>query len=496
MKSLDAKKVSRVIIYTMLVIGILRVIVPIIIGAGYTYPCEDDFSWEMGGKILSEKYGGFLGALVGAFNYYRSTQGTYLANFLWHFIRPYDRAGMLGIQLAVISLIIFLIFAIGFLMKSMVKEWGTTLALALIAYIIVFNTSRFSLEQEFLYWYTGNINYALSTSLACITLGITVLIKREENLKRGHNLAVLGAFTGFLASGCSLQVTSFNCSWLLLMLLLCYKEVLEKKIIAYPFAGAFLGALINACAPGYHGRIEWAYGEAEYGILDALKDTVVCWKHEWNIVIGTKFLIILLLISFIICIVCKVTIYEQGISTGKMLFLIPAMVAIQYFSAFPVVLGYRSSDLCFSRTTYTYELLVKFTLFFIVISFAQWFREHVKVSVFVPSGVALVLIAVIIFKYNITDEIKQGYSYNVAKELKEGTIQEVYEFREKVLELVANSEKGTDVYLRVPAVPGTGIMYGMGLTEEPCSCNEHVAIYFGFESVAVEYSEAFEFPTQ
>lgn len=91
---LNNKKQYNLILYVLLIISILTVVMPIIIGAGYTYPCEDDFSFELGGKTMAAAYGNLSGALHGAYGYYTSWQGTYLANFLWHLIRPYDRGGL------------------------------------------------------------------------------------------------------------------------------------------------------------------------------------------------------------------------------------------------------------------------------------------------------------------------------------------------------------------------------------------------------------------
>ena len=246
---MDKKKIGSIAIHALLLLCIFAVVMPVIVGAGYTYLCEDDFSWEMGGKLLSQEYGGILGAIKGTYDYYMSLNGTFLANFLWHFVRPYDRGGMLGFHVVMISLILLLVFAVIFLAKSMVKERLSGLFLALAIYLVMFNTSALGTEKEFLYWYTANINYALGTALACITLGIAIRLKNEKDLKKARNYAKIGAIVGFFASGVSLQVASFNCSWLLLMLVLCYDEVLEKKIVMVPFGGALskCNCILYAC---------------------------------------------------------------------------------------------------------------------------------------------------------------------------------------------------------------------------------------------------------
>lgn len=489
------KKLWCIVIYALLTIAILAVVMPIIIGAGFTYPCEDDFSFEMGGKVLEASYGNFFGALYGTMSYYMNWEGTYFSNFLWYFVRPYDRGGLFGVHFVMIALSTLLILAIAFMIKTLIKEHTSVLVLILVVCIIFFNTSRLGLEKEFLYWYTAGMNYALTTALACITLALAVRLKNEDIKKRKNGLAIAGSITGFLASGGTLEVASFNCSWLLLMLILCYKEIPKKKIMVLPFTASFVGALINACSPGNFVRSAATSNGLTYSVFDALKDTLICWKTEWNDIFSNKFFAVLLVAAFIACLLCKTQVFSRGISTGKMLLLIPASFFIQFFTAFPVVLGYHSSKLTYGRTIYTYELLTKLMLLFLVISFAQWLREHLKLSVFIPAGIALVIGVFLIANNHIVDHVKQGFSYNVAKELHEGTIQELYEFRVKILTLLSQCEKNTDVCLKVPGVPASNVMYGMGITTDPyCICNSHAAAYFEFKSLLIEYSDEYEFP--
>lgn len=81
--------------------------------------------------------------------------------------------------------------------------------------------------------------------------------------------------------------------------------------------------------------------------------------------------------------------------------------------------------------------------------------------------------------------------------MKEGKIQDVGRFRSRVLNLLENAEKGTDISLKVPGVPPSNIAYGMGITAVPESlCNSHAATYFEFNSLMIEYSDEYEFPKE
>lgn len=491
----DRKKALHIVYYIILGIAILAVILPVIVSTGYTYPCEDDFGYEAGAKIYAHSYGNFLGALIGAYEYYMNWQGTYVPNFLLYFIRAYDRWGMIGLHLIMISLVLITILAVFLLVQTLIKEKRKVLLILLAVYIIIFNSSKTGQEKEFFYWYTGALTYQLEFALACITLALTVRLKNETRKKHLCFLIIAASITGFIASGGTLEVTSFNCSWLLLALILNYKDVLQKKFLAIPFGVSFVGALINACAKGNFARSHSTMGGLDYGITDALKDTFICWKHEWSSIFENKFLLVLFALIFAACIACKIQIFRKGISTIQMLLIIPAIFLIQYFTAFPVIFGYHGNDLIYSRTTYTYELVVKLMLLFGLICFAQWLREHTKLPQFIPVAASLLLAVYISITNNIGKDIQGGLSYQAAKELCNGKIQELYEFRVHTLALIEESEKGTDVYLKVPGVPPSSIMYGMGLTTDAHSnCNSSAARYYGFNSLRIEYSDEYTFP--
>lgn len=476
---------------------ILAVVMPIIIGAGYTYPCEDDFSFELGGKTMADSYGNLEGAVRGAYGYYTSWQGTYFANFLWHLIRPYDRGGLSFFHAVMIFLSLLLVFSIGFAAKALAKENKHALILALAVYILAFNTSSPGLEREFLYWYTGAINYSLPFSLACITLALTLYLRNAETKKKSLLLALTASVTGFLASGCTLEVTAFHCAWLLLMLVLCCQEVLTRKLVMLPFLASFIGALINACAPGNFARSDATGGGLDYGVTSALKDTLTCMRTEWKTITDNPFFILILVLAFLACLLCKMQIFQKGISTLRLLLLLPATFLIQYLTAFPVVFGYHGSDLIYSRTVYTYEFLVKLMLLFLTVAFAQWWNEHVKLSALIPGGIALALIVFLAVTNPLTENIKQGFSYNTGKEWQEGTLKEICQFRKDVLALIEAQEKGSDAVLTVPGVPESVVTYGMGLTTDTNSvCNSHAASYFGLSSLSVDYSDEYTFPSE
>lgn len=492
---MSKKDIARKIYGVIVIIAILAVIIPIIIGAGYTYPCEDDFSFEMGGKIGAETYGNFWGAFDNAYTYYRDWQGTYFANFLWYFIRPYDRGGLSGFRVCMILLNVLLVFSLGFLVNAMVKNKRYVPMLLLAVYVIAFNTSPLGSEKEFLYWYTGAINYLLEFALAGVTLALVLLLRGKMTRRSCYLYTLVASITGFLASGGSLEVTAVHCSWLLLMLIMCHEEIPQRKMLVIPFVVSLTGALINACAPGNFARSDATSGEIAYTVADALRDTLVCWRRENHVIFSNHLFVILLLIIFIVCICAKIRVFSEKLSTVKLILLLPAVFLIQCATIFPVVFGYHGSELIYSRTTYTYYLVSKLMILFLIVFFAQWLMEHFTYSAKRISVIVLMAIAFfVVIRNDVPSDVRQGFSYNVTRELKNGTIQEMGKFRERILALIEQSERGTDVYLKVPNVPSSEVMYGMGLGGDPnWGCNSHAATYFELNSLSIDYSDEYEF---
>ena len=73
----------RKIFAGIFIIGILCAVVPVIVGCGYTYLCEDDFSFEGGAADAADTYGSnVVAAAHKMVDYYNLNQGTYLFNYL------------------------------------------------------------------------------------------------------------------------------------------------------------------------------------------------------------------------------------------------------------------------------------------------------------------------------------------------------------------------------------------------------------------------------
>ncbi len=116
-----AEKVLQVV----LIILVLAVVTPVFVGDLYTTVCEDDFSYEGGGKIMAAKMESYVKAswdrmlLV-----YREQQGCYMAMFLDHLITPYVRWGLPGFHVVMILLTLFYVGGLRLLSRELVGRAG------------------------------------------------------------------------------------------------------------------------------------------------------------------------------------------------------------------------------------------------------------------------------------------------------------------------------------------------------------------------------------
>ena len=74
------KKWALIILF---IIGIMIVVFPVIRSCGYTYLCEDDFSYEGGARDLIRDYGNiYVGAVHRMAEYYNTNQGHFFSTIL------------------------------------------------------------------------------------------------------------------------------------------------------------------------------------------------------------------------------------------------------------------------------------------------------------------------------------------------------------------------------------------------------------------------------
>ena len=473
-----------------LILGILMIVMPFVLSEGYTYLCEDDYSFEGGARDAAETYGQIKGAFNAAHRYYKNAQGTYFANFVWHFVRPYMRYGLPGFHAMMIACMIVFVVSLSLVIRKLCKDETYSLCIIFLTLFAVLGLADSYKLVELLFWYTGTVNFTWVLSFSLLTLWLQLKILEEKEKKKKWIYAGLSVITGLIGSGGALMITATQCSWLLLVVLLTYDELKEKKMIIFPFIMAFTGALWNVLAPGNFARVDAL--AMPYTVGNAIVDTWMHWKNYLVSIFHNPLMLFILATIFIVTYASGVKVISKGVTHVKLFIILIGVFMTQYLTAFPAILGYRGIGLSNWRTSSTYELVAKLTFIFLIICFAQWCRESVKISSkIVPVFAVLVLVLGICNMKEIQDGVKAGYAYNVAKEFSDGKIRENYKIREYILSQVYSKDcSGEDVIIYANKTPGCSTMYGMGLTVD-CEAfvNISAAGLFRVHTVTVIYKE-------
>lgn len=486
----------RYILGVIFAVGIIVMALPVVCASGYTYLCEDDFSFEGGAKDLFEQYGSsVVGAAIRTRDYYNTNQGTYLFTFLIHLLRAFSRGGLTGLHVYMVFDSLLFVASLLNLMRLIIKDRTAWLGTSFATFLMIFGMSRTLQAKELFFWYTGTLNFTLELSLSFIAISLLLLYLRDD--KKAY--LICSCVFAFLASGGSLNIVSCSCAWLLTVVFLLLWQKKFKKQALLPFGFGFIGAVINAVAPGNFIRSDEPLIEGHATFFDALRDTAVMLMSEEKFFFSNLIFIIGLLLVFAVCAGYRVKLIETGVSLPLLLIALVGTTAIRYFTLFPVAYGYHTELMSNMRTTASYEIVGKLTYVFFMLFFSQFVWERCEkdsseASAKTTSGricvatiVALLFITILGFG-KIKPELKDGMTYNVLNDFRTGAIQETYAARKYAFDSFAAAEKGTDVILTIGPFKQSMALYGMGLAEDSeWFVNRSAASLFDLNSVTILY---------
>ena len=454
---------EKILTFVFLILT-LCVIIPVIFGCGYTYLCEDDFSFEAGGNDMVEAYHSQLGPFVRAYEYYMSNQGTYLFNTLVHALRIYTRWGLQGIHVYMVLINAAFAFSLYYLIKTLFKKTHIAMGIMFAASYAVYQTAGTINNIELFYWYTGTLNFTVGITLAFFALGLLINYMNAPEGKENNKLLIASMICAFLGSGCALEVSAPNCAFLLAVVSLSYPAFKKNRKVILPFVSAMVGAVINVLAPGNYNRANESLSEGHTTVFDAFRDTFTCYINESRTLLGSPVFIILLATVFIACYLLKARILSIRPTLVTILITTVGSFLVQYFTMFPVCFGYHSDSLLRMRTTGTYELIAKIMYIFAVVCIAQWAWEKEKkiasAAIIIAYAATLLLCA---FSGRIKDDIKNGFSYMTFCDLKDGSMKDAYYTRAYIFSSFELAEKGTDAIVYVPLRSHPQTAYGIGL---------------------------------
>ena len=501
---------------TVLLIGVILLLaVPLLLGAGYTYPAADDFIFENGSTEWANMSGSIRGRFLAAWNYYMTWEGRYISNLLLFFILPFTRFGLSGFRIIMVMLSLFFVLSLFFMVNGIISfsqlseetnsrrsKRNKKLFLYAVLLFAALGLPGTWIGREIFYWYTGAVGYLVGIDSLFLSIGCFFLANCRGKIGRGYYIC--SVLFGFIASGTCPQVASFVCSWHLIALLsvILSAEGGKKQLHFWsicPFLVSLFGAVINVAAPGSLRRSRITMDEGiNYGLIDAVKDTFSCQRDELGQVLRDPVFIALSVALFLVCICVEVreAKIERPITWIGALFMVCSVLVSQFLCIFPVVLGYHGNGLYNERTRYIAEFEIRFSLIFAIIYVARYVSQMLlkKGKCNRTCCLAGILCGVFIctagflFLNNHTEETGYGYSIELIREFLSGTVQEVFSLRKEVLDALEVAEDGMDVYLQMPPLPSTRVTYSQGISTDPGEqTNQAVATMFHLNTVAIEY---------
>ncbi|AOZ95560.1 hypothetical protein [Butyrivibrio hungatei] len=473
------KTVTKILNIVLILVMIGALASPLI-GTAFTYPSEDDFSYESGGSAGAAEFGSSLiGSLYKVTVIYKMQQGCYTAMFLDHFIRPYSRFGLPGFHIAIIGYMVLFIWATWLVFSALSRKNKTVSYCAMAAAMLSTFTMTGSVhDTKLFYWYTAVVGYTLMFTFSMFALYFSVLSVQETDNRKVNLFLVLSAIFAFLGSGGSLVITSPTCSFLLAVVIVSFDRVKEKKKLLIPFVFAMIGALVNVAAPGNYQRASADLKEGHTTVFDAFRDAFVFYLSEMKKVFDPIFIAVILAV-LLIGVLYKVRVRENGISNRLMGIIFGGVVLIQYFTVFPAAYGYHTNELS-THVTGMYDIIARFTFIFLGLCISQWLGETVvdkltgkvsiggkvdadhvvKYALGALTALALLLALVLPSAHAI---VKDSFTARTFRDFKNGRFADVYRIREYELTTFELAEEGTDCIIYIPwdveceSLPGLGI---------------------------------------
>ncbi|MCR5656937.1 MAG: hypothetical protein K6G06_05675 [Butyrivibrio sp.] len=466
-------KKSKIALLILFLIGLCIVAIPVVSACGYTYLCEDDFSFEGGAKDLSIGYGSsVIGAAHRTVEYYNSWQGTFVFTFLIHVLRVYYRWDLPGLHLYMIINCVLFIFSLYTLLKTLTKDKMSGAILLSVAMFLIFAMKGTLPGMETFFWYTGTLNFTLELSMSFLSCSLLIKNVRGELKSRGSAICLLivSCLFAFLASGGALNIASSNCGWMLAVVIIygigAGKGFKWQSLL--PFISALTGAIINVVAPGNYVRSNIGLAKGHMTVFDALRDTFVLCSAEDKLFFTSFSFVLPLILLFAVCVYLQIQVTEYKSKWYLVLIAFVGTWLVRFFTLFPVCFGYHSDVWGNLRTRSAYDIVAKLMYMLFVMFLAQFVWEKLetgKVYKFIPAGAAILTVVLTLTCYApLKAELKEGMSYNVIQDFKTGAMVETYTVREYVLSSFRTAEPGSDCILTVPPFNKASSMYGMGIT--------------------------------
>lgn len=387
--------------------------------------------------------------LMACFRYVKRTylnwQGTYSSLFIWTIINPLNQRGLpqLSVVMVLNALLYFfsLFFFINTIFSNVIKEnyHIKLFSCACIVYMIM-NSGAY---PEVFFWFNGAGTYSFPIICLLFSLGFFILANTRD--KNTVFYAILAALFGIGSQGGSLAIGGVGCYSVLILCFWFWMQTKELSVMNIVVASVFfIGALVNAIAPGNYIRHE-LYEEGIHPIA-AIGMTVKQYFLEMKqLFTNDQFLVI-----FLLLILCGAVLYTKLQADIKIYTVISLLLLITPAGAiFPIILGCGKNVDIPNRALFVIFTTAVLVYSNMAIVAGYWIAQLMKEKAVKPVRLIcpwVILLFVFLFRVFIVSDVRDTVTVGTLSNLSHRKIQGYHAECKKIYEYLENSEE-TDVVL-------------------------------------------------
>lgn len=409
--------------------------------AYYSVYDADDFATANSMRLYGDSEGTHL---LACFRYVKRTylnwMGTYSALFMESIINPLIQRGLPQLRIVMVlnALLFFssVAFLVNIIFNNVIKgNYHIKLfSYACIVYMII-NSGAY---PEVFFWFTGAVTYSFPIIYLLFSLGFFVLANTRD--KNTIFYAVLASLLGIGSQGGSLAVGGVGCYSVLVLCFWFWTRSKKLSVMNIAVASVFfMGALVNAIAPGNYVRHE-LYEEGIHPVA-AVGTTIKQYFLEIKAIFtNDQFVVIFLLLIF-----CGAVLYTKLQADIKIYTVISLLFLITPAGAvFPVILGCGEDVVIPNRALFiifTTAILVYSNMFIVA---GYWIAQFMKEKAVKPVKwicPLLILLLVFLLRVFIVSGVRDTVMVRTLSNLYHGKIQRYYAECKEIYEYLENSEE-------------------------------------------------------
>lgn len=442
-------KIDKSFKYLIIVGSICMLFIVIFIqvwAAYYSVYDADDFATANTMRLYGDSEGKHL---LACFRYVKRTylnwMGTYSALFTESIINPLTQRGLPQLRVVmVLNVLVFyssLVFLINIIFNNMIK--GNYHIKLFSCACIVYMITNSGAYPEVFFWFTGAVTYSFPIFYLLFSLGFFVLANTRD--KNTVFYAVLASLLGIGSQGGSLTIGGVACYSALVLCFWFWTRFKKLSLMNIAVVSVFfMGALVNAIAPGNYVRHE-LYEDGLHPVA-AVSMTIKQYFLEMKLLfINDQFVVI-----FLLLILCGAMLYTKLQADIKMYTVISLLLLIAPAGAiFPVILGCGEEVDIPNRALFiifTTAVLVYSNIFIVA---GYWIAQFMKEKAVKPIRwicPLVILLFVFLLHVFIVSDVRDTVMVRTFSNLYHGRIQKYYAECKDIYEYLENSEE-TDVVL-------------------------------------------------